>query len=252
MKIITMGTSHGDHTKERFNSSILLESEKGNYLLDAGSPITGNFAKMGIKPQSLKAIFISHMHGDHVGDLPVLLKALMKYPVAGQYTTLFLPEAGVDVALGGWLKALHLGWPSPLVGVKTITKGSVYDDGFLVAEALPTNHIKALDGINPGSFSFALNIDNKRIVYTGDLNADFKDFPEELIVEKGCDILICETQHYDLDAALPRLAALPVKMMIFTHIADRWHGDGEAMLKEKVSVLPFKTYIAHDGDEFII
>jgi len=252
VKIITMGTSHGDHTRERFNSAVLLETENGNYLLDAGSPVTGSLARMEIKPQSLKTIFISHMHGDHVGDLPVLLKALMKYPVAGQHTTLFLPEQGIDFALATWLTAIHLKWPSPLVDVRTVTEGSIYDDGFMAAEALATNHIKALDGKSPGSFSFALNAENKRIVYTGDLNADFRDFPEALIVEKECDVLICETQHYDLDAALLRLAPLPIRMMIFTHIADSWHGDGEAMLKEKVSILPFKTYIAHDGDEFVI
>lgn len=251
MKIITLGTSHGDHTRERFNSAVIVETEKGNYLLDAGSPVTGSLARLGVKPQSLKAIFISHMHGDHVGDLPVLLKAMMKYPEAGQYTKLFLPESGVDAALGAWLNALHLKWPSSLVEVGTVAEGVIYDDGFLAAAALPTNHIKAIDGKSPGSFSFALNAGNKRIVYTGDLNADFKDFPESL-VGGGCDLLICETQHYDLDAALPFLSSLSVKMMLFTHVADRWHGDGEILLREKISVLPFEVHIAHDGDEFVI
>lgn len=251
MRIITIGTSHGDHTRDRFNSAVLVETASGNYLLDAGSPVTGSLARLGIKAQSLRAIFISHMHGDHVGDLPVLLKRVMKYPEPDQYTKLFLPEAGVDVALGGWLRALHLKWPSPLVEVGIVSSGVIYDDGFLEAVALPTNHIKALDGKSPGSFSFAFNVDGKRIVYTGDLNADFNDFPGAF-VESGCDVLICETQHYDLDAALPLLSALPVKKMIFTHIADRWHGEGEGLLRGKISSLPFETHIAHDGDEFII
>lgn len=251
MRVITIGTSHGDHTRERFNSAVLVETANGNYLLDAGSPVTGSLARLGITPHSLKAIFISHMHGDHVGDLPVLLKRMMKYPELGQHTKLFLPEAGVDLALGAWLNALHLKWPSPLVEVGVVADGVIYDDGFLKAEALATNHIKALDAKSPGSFSFALNAENKRIVYTGDLNADFKDFPEAL-VKNGCDLLICETQHYDLDAALPFISFLSVQKMVFTHVADKWHGEGESLLRKKISVLPFETHIAHDGDEFLI
>jgi ribonuclease BN (tRNA processing enzyme) len=251
MRIITVGTSHGDHTKERFNSSILLQAEDRNYIVDAGAPITGKLARLGIKAQSIKAIFISHMHNDHVGDLPGVLKALIKYPETGQHASLFLPEQEADIALDTWLCAIHLDWPSPLVSVEAIKDGKIYDDGLLAVNALATEHIKAIDGQSPGSFAFSFKIKEKLVVYTGDLSCEFSDFPASLL-EGACDALICETQHYDLDKAIPFLASLPVKKMIFTHIADRWHGDGEALLEKKISLLPFPAYIAHDGDEFEI
>ena len=66
-KIITLGTSHGDPTCCRFNSSTLFKIGEASYLIDAGAPANALMIRHGFKLHDLKAIFITHMHEDHVG-----------------------------------------------------------------------------------------------------------------------------------------------------------------------------------------
>ena len=90
-KIITLGTSHGDPTLERFNSSTLLECNGKRYLLDAGAPAAALLIRRGIAIRELQGIFLTHMHEDHFGGLSGLLKHIVKYPPA-RPIPVFLPE----------------------------------------------------------------------------------------------------------------------------------------------------------------
>ena len=88
MRITTLGTSHGDHTYCRFNSSTLFESGNRLYLFEAGAPANGLLVRAGKDVCSIKAVFITHMHEDHAGGLPGLIKSLLKYAQPGQHTLL--------------------------------------------------------------------------------------------------------------------------------------------------------------------
>lgn len=107
VKIITLGTSHGDPTLSRFNSSTLFEINDKLYLIDAGAPANALMIRKGLILQKLQAIFITHMHEDHVGGLPGLIKSLIKRPAAEQHTDIFLPEAVAIDRLIGWMQCMH-------------------------------------------------------------------------------------------------------------------------------------------------
>ena len=47
MKIITLGTSHGDSTVSRFNSSTLYETDGVLYLVDASAPTEALIKRCG-------------------------------------------------------------------------------------------------------------------------------------------------------------------------------------------------------------
>ena len=114
--------------------------------------------------------------------------------------------------------------------------------------AIATQHLAARSG-GAGSFALVVEAEGKRVVYTGDLSGDFADFPAVARAEP-CDLCICEATHYNLEHALELLATFPLKRLVFNHVHDPWHGDGEDTLKAMAARLPFPCHIAHDGDAF--
>ena len=247
MHITTLGTSHGNHTYCRFQSSTLFEIGERAYLLDAGAPVAALMIRGGKDFDRLKAVFITHMHEDHVSGLPGLIKALLKYPKDEKHTDVFLSEASAEAGLAAWLTAQHLAWPSDAITINTTRVGDVFDDGVLQVSAEPTQHMRHADF--PVSFAYVLRAEEKRVVYTGDLRGDFSDFPMAAR-EEPCDACICEVTHYDPREALPTLTASPIRRLILTHVHDPWHGEGEEELRDILSGLPYPVEIAHDGDEF--
>ncbi|MCJ8330332.1 MAG: ribonuclease Z [Lentisphaeria bacterium] len=248
--ITTLGTSHGSHTATRFNSSTLFEVGNDLYLIDAGAPVEGLLIRAGKDISAIKAVFLTHMHNDHVGGLPGLIKQLIKEGRDGQHTDIYLPEECAGDGLEAWLKAQRLAWPTPLIDLHITREGSVYADDKLAVSAQPTRHLLQENG-EPGSFCYVLTVDGKTIVYSGDLTADFSDFPWQAGA-LPCDLCITEATHYPIEKALPILADAPIRRLIFNHIGDNWHGGGEAELIEHISCLPYPCEIAEDGSTFYI
>lgn len=248
--VTTLGTSHGDHTHTRFNSSTLVEVGSKAYLVDAGAPVEALLIRAGKQFKDLKAVFVTHMHNDHVGGLAGLVKAFVKYPQEGQHAKLYLPEQAGLEGLVQWLKAQHLPCPSNLYSLHTTTEGPIFSDEMLSVRAVRTQHFKNAPERFP-SFAYILEAQGKRIVHTGDLAADFSDFPE-IVRDEPSDMCICESTHFNMKKALAVLRSCPIKKLVFSHVCNRWHGDGEKKLMELLEEMPFPCSLAHDGDTFSV
>ncbi len=64
--------------------SILVETSNGYILFDTGpspSMLKHNLMELGINPKNITAVVISHLHGDHTGGLPYILKIRPDIPV---------------------------------------------------------------------------------------------------------------------------------------------------------------------------
>ena len=248
VEIITLGTSHGDPTYCRFNSSTLFKVGDDLYLIDAGTPVNALMIRQGLKPQNLKAIFITHMHEDHVSGLPGMIKSLVKYPEESNHTDIFLPEAAAIDGLVGWMHSMHRLWSDELLTFHVTEPNLIFTDDNMRVSALPTRHLEDVREGFP-SYGYQLDINGKRIVHTGDLKQDFSDFPA-VAKNESSDLCICECTHFDMKLARDVLSKCPIRRMIFHHVANIWHGDGEDDLREIIDTLPFPCEIAHDGDKF--
>lgn len=247
VKIITLGTSHGDPTPERYNSSTLymLADDGGNYLVDAGAPVTASMIRLGLEPGSVRAVFLTHLHEDHYGGLSGLVKHNIKYDHDCQ---IFLPEAEAIPTFIAFNNLAHRPDVYKRIQYTAIQEGEFYATAALTARSIRTAHLSGKEHSFP-SFAFLLEADGQRILHTGDLRGDFSDFPwQECLPGTVC---ICELTHYNLEPWIDKLAALPLQRLIFSHIGNFYATPaGLALVERLADKAKFPCTVADDGEEF--
>lgn len=259
MKIINLGTSHGDPTPEHYCSSTLLEANGKYYLIDCGEPANASLVRQGLCASQLSAVFITHMHIDHTGSLPVVTEQAAKY--RRKYPELaldiILPEAAAIPLLDGWRAANHSQRFNDRIDaangvraygeIRAYDENNGYDDGTLTMQAFQTDHLSWASK-DPTIHSYALKItaEGKKVLFTGDLNGSFSDFPLE--AANDCDLVFSEITHFPLEKALPTLEKLTAKRLMFYHIGDPWQpADKQKLALDMCSHLPYPVSFAFDG-----
>lgn len=123
-RVVFLGTGSGKPTPSRGVSSVGLFREGELFLFDCGEGTQMQMAKSSLRPGGLKAIFISHFHGDHVNGLPGLIGSM----VLGNREEA-LTVVG-PIGLERWfttLRKLNILWPSFPIRIIEIEKpGVVY------------------------------------------------------------------------------------------------------------------------------
>ena len=141
-------------------------------LIDAGISarrITRSLGDLGVSPEELSAVFVTHGHSDHIAGLRVLSKRL-RCPIRATRQT-------------GW--ALQRRFPE--LNVEEVREEERV--GELCVECFPTPHDA------PGSVGYRVTGDGMRFVLCTDLGHITEPVRR---AAAGCDLLVCETNH-DVD-----------------------------------------------------
>ena len=69
MKITFLGTSHGVPAADRYCSCTMLEVNGAHYFIDAGAPLIDLLLRRHVDLDSVRTIFTTHFHSDHVDGL---------------------------------------------------------------------------------------------------------------------------------------------------------------------------------------
>lgn len=77
--ITILGSASAKPTPNRHPSAQIVNVHEQYYLVDAGEGVQQQMFRYGINPLKLRAVFISHLHGDHVFGLFPLLSTLGLY-----------------------------------------------------------------------------------------------------------------------------------------------------------------------------
>ena len=240
MKIYTLGTSHGGTEAGRSCSGNLLEVNGDYYLFDCGGDIERIMKDMDLPIGKIKAVFVSHMHGDHVTNLPAIAKCFTcGYSRMDTTLRIYLPDADGLSAFKAWIKVMEMNPEHEKLIMDTFTEGEIYSDENVKISAIRTEH---LCGGKKPSFAFTVeSSDGKRFLYTGDLNCDFHDYPK-VAFEKDFDLILSELVHFSIEKNLDTIIKSRTKRMIFTHL----HPRNIPVIESVRSQFPFDFSVADD------
>ncbi|MEM4482081.1 MAG: ribonuclease Z [Desulfurococcaceae archaeon] len=204
---------------------IVIKVNSDLYVLDPGEGCQYRMFKRGLSPLKIKAIFISHGHGDHYLGMPGLIQTMTLSERKDQLMIAFptsLKQSLQNFVLSGLIK------PCFKLELAEVNSSFTYADQKIQAKAFPVDH-----GVE--AYGYWFSIGKKTICYSGDTA------PTQSVVEncRGVDILIHEatfTNVYEKEAyeqkhstagSAARTAALSgAKMLILVHMSAR-HENGE-------------------------
>ena len=93
-RVYILGCGSAKPTTRHYPSSQVIDFRGNLFMVDCGEGAQMQFMRMRLKPNRLRHIFISHLHGDHCYGLPGLLSTLSLGGIEG-HVTVHLPEEGI-------------------------------------------------------------------------------------------------------------------------------------------------------------
>jgi ribonuclease Z len=219
IRVTILGSGDPFTKKGQASASLLIEvgnPEGDFFFFDLGSGSLANFNGLGLPVTSTTKVFLSHLHADHVGDMPTLMWSLAK---AGRRDPVEVwGPAGEHEHLGTRAYSDHLesahAWDTKSLsghpgqsGAKAITTEVPFDRPEVVYQrngvaitSFPVIHI------HNGAVGYRLDYAGRSVVFSGDTR------PCRYLVEAcdGADLLIHET--FPTASVLSQKAGMPLNV----------------------------------------
>ncbi len=214
MKITFLGTSHGVPAPDRHCSSTMLEVNGTRYLIDGGAPVADILTTMGVPFESVRAVFTTHSHSDHVYGLAAFCSLCSWFYKKADLDVYFTEQAVPD-AFGPLMVLGGDKFDADRVRFHVIAPDFVYRDENICVTAIPTDHI---GWAGCPSYAYLIEAEGKRLVFTGDLrNRDAADFPA-VAKNEPTDLIVSELAHFGAEVLFPILDGCPTKQVLINHV----------------------------------
>jgi ribonuclease Z len=201
IRVTVLGSGDPWIRRSQASGSLLIEvgnPENDFFFFDLGSGALANFTALGLPVEATTKLFLSHLHADHVGDVPGLLGSLAK---AGRVDPVEIWGGGSDdptMGLSAFVE--HMGkamaWDTasirgvrPTTGCEMIAHEIAYDRPAQVYErnGVAISSFPAIHGLS-GAVGYTITYAGRKVVFSGDTR------PCRYVVEaaEGADLLIHE------------------------------------------------------------
>ena len=250
MKISFLGPGFGYPEKNRDYTQMAIECGGKVYLIDAGGATFNKMLNCDIDVFNLKAVFITHIHSDHINGLLQMVD-LLTWPVKYKDVKVdyYLPEERGIRAVKKFVSTITQPVDEEKNRFHLYGDGFVYEDENIKLSAIPTHHLEKRGG-HP-SYAYVVEAEGKRVVFSGDLSGELER--EEIIEYVNCersDVFICELSHFSHEALLPYIENAPIGKMYINHI--RYTDKQIPILKREneSGKYPFEITVAEDKMAF--
>ena len=221
LRITVLGSGDPWIRRSQASGSLLVEvgnEQRDFFFFDLGSGAIANFNALGLPLESTTKVFLSHLHADHIGDLPGFLGSLAK---SGRVDPVEIWGGGSeDPALGLAAFVEHMGkamaWDiasvrgvRPSTGWDMIAHEIHYDrpDTIYERNGVTITSIPAIHGLS-GAVGYTIAYAGRKVVFSGDTR------PCRHVVEaaQGADLLIHEC--FQSPAVYARATGLPLETAV--------------------------------------
>jgi ribonuclease BN (tRNA processing enzyme) len=242
MEVQFLGSGDAFGSAGRFNTCFHVRDRRGAFLVDCGASSMIAMRKFGVDPNTIRAVLISHLHGDHFGGLPFLILDAQLVSMRTAPLTIAGPP-GLRERL---IAAMENFFPGSTkverrfeLAIRELEPRMAEDvEGIEVTPYV----VKHPCGAPP--FALRLTVDGKVLCYSGD--TEWVDSLRE--AASGSDLLIAEAYffdkkikfHLDYSTLASHLPELNAKRVILTHMnaktLERLHGSDVELAEDGMIV----------------
>ncbi len=238
MQVTFLGTADGHTSPQgRNHSGILIQADGFSLLLDCGAPVAQYLLGRKIDPDVPEAIWLRHVHSDHIGQFPSLIQSLWLRARRAPLHV-YAPEPVVPMLRDYLAKCLLfpelIGFPIVWHALSAEAKATKHHA--FVLKAFPTAHLDNLASFFKKNYpetcfecyGLILDTPEGRYVYSADIA-----LPRELrpALKKPVKALFCELTHFPEAALFEELAGKQVDSLWVTHYPDHFMKQEAALRK---------------------
>ncbi len=249
MRLIFLGTCSGaEPIPERKHTSVVLDMGERLYFFDAGEGCSYTAHTMGLDLTQTRKVILSHPHMDHVGGLGNLLWVIRKLrytydkPIDHEieiFTPVMATYDGAMMILRESEGSFRVDYS---ISPRKVVDGLLFDDGDIRVTAMHNLHLEKSEESGWRSFSYLIEAQGRKIVYSGDLKSI-----DELEPWLPCEFLLMETGHHDPGEVAKYAAEKKVENLIYMHHGRKIMGDPEGWEKKVKALFGEKAVITQDG-----
>ncbi|HET6519517.1 MAG TPA: MBL fold metallo-hydrolase [Geminicoccaceae bacterium] len=204
MKLTLLGTGCPQCDTERYGPASLVTHDGRTFLVDCGSGVTQRLVAAGAPGRDLEAVFLTHLHSDHVVDLYQLIVSSW-HQGRGRPQRIFGPAGTrrfVEATMALWREelALRIGHerrPSTTglrLEIVEFGAGVAFDEDRVRVEAVEVDHRP----VRP-AFGFVFRAGGRTLAFSGDT----RRCPALVRAARGADALVHECfVHREMEGAV--------------------------------------------------